>query len=81
ILRFTGDVWKDHACCVVFMHERDLQQRPDWTQKVVNAQVKAQLWIRGNRAETAALLSKDGANKYTPHATTVLEKVLAAPES
>ena len=21
ILRFTGDVWKDHACCVVFMHE------------------------------------------------------------
>lgn len=81
ILRFTGDVWKDHACCVVFMHERDLQQRPEWTQKVVNAQVKAQLWIRGNRAETAALLSKDGANKYTPHAAAVLEKVLAAPDT
>lgn len=81
ILRFTGDVWKDHACCVVFMHERDLQQRPEWTQKVVNAQVKAQLWIRGNRAETAALLSKDGVNKYTPHATAVLEKVLAAPDA
>src|SRR6185437_7420363 len=25
ILRFTGDVWKDHACCLVFMHERDIQ--------------------------------------------------------
>jgi NitT/TauT family transport system substrate-binding protein len=48
---------------------------------VVNAQVKAQLWIRGNRAETAALLSKEGVNKYTPHATAVLEKVLAPPDS
>jgi NitT/TauT family transport system substrate-binding protein len=81
VLRFTGDVWKDHACCVVFMHERDLQQRPGWSQKVVNAMVKAQLWTRANRAETAALLSKDGANKYTPHATAVLEKVLSPPDS
>jgi NitT/TauT family transport system substrate-binding protein len=81
VLRFTGDVWKDHACCVVFMHERDLAQRPDWSQKVVNTMVKAQLWTRANRAETAALLSKDGANKYTPHATDVLAKVLAPPET
>jgi NitT/TauT family transport system substrate-binding protein len=81
VLRFTGDVWKDHACCVVFMHERDLQQRPEWSQKVVNAMIKAQLWTRENRAETAALLSKDGVNKYTPHSTTVLEKVLAPPDS
>jgi NitT/TauT family transport system substrate-binding protein len=81
VLRFTGDVWKDHACCVVFMHERDLQQRPEWSQKVVNAMIKAQLWTRENRAETAALLSKDGVNKYTPHSTAVLEKVLAPPES
>jgi len=81
ILRFTGDVWKDHACCVVFMHERDLQERPAWSQKIVNAMVKAQLWTRENRGETAALLSKDGVNKYTPHATAVLEKVLAPPES
>lgn len=81
VLRFTGDVWKDHACCVVFMHERDLKQRPEWSQKVVNAMVKAQLWTRANRAETAALLSKDGANKYTPHSTEVLTKVLAPPET
>ena len=81
ILRFTGDVWKDHACCVVFMHERDLRQRPEWSQKVVNAMVRAQLWTRENRAATAALLSKDGDNKYTPHSTAVLEKVLAPPEA
>ena len=81
ILRFTGDVWKDHACCVVFMHERDLQQRPEWSQKVVNAMVKAQLWTRENRLETASLLSKDDVNRYTPHTVAVLEKVLAPPEA
>jgi NitT/TauT family transport system substrate-binding protein len=76
ILRFTGDVWKNHACCIVFMHERDLEQRPEWSQKVVNAIIKAQLWTRANRAETARLLSKDGTNRYTPHAVPVLNKVL-----
>lgn len=81
VLRFTGDVWKDHACCVVFMQERDLNERPEWSQKVVDAMVKAQLWTRDNRAETAALLSKDGENKYTPHAKAVLEKVLSPAES
>ncbi|OYX70718.1 MAG: ABC transporter substrate-binding protein [Rhizobiales bacterium 32-66-11] len=81
VLRFTGDVWKDHACCVVFMHERDLTERPEWSQKVVNAMVKAQVWTRAHRAETALLLSKDGPNKYTPHTEAVLSKVLApAPE-
>ncbi|OEC39197.1 ABC transporter substrate-binding protein [Pseudomonas sp. 1D4] len=77
VQRFTGDVWRNHACCVVFMHEHDLNNRPEWSQKVVNAIVKAQLWTRENRAEAAKLLSKDGANRYTPHASEVLGKVLA----
>ena len=77
VLRFTGDVWRNHACCTVFMHEHDLEQRPEWSQKVVDAIVRAQLWIRDNRAETAQLLSKEGVNRYTPHALPVLTKVLA----
>jgi NitT/TauT family transport system substrate-binding protein len=78
ILRFTGDVWKNHACCVVFMHEHDLRQRPEWSQKVVNAIVKAQIWTRANRADAARLLSKDAPNRYTPpHTVPVLEEVLA----
>ncbi|OPH81596.1 ABC transporter substrate-binding protein [Nitrobacter vulgaris] len=81
ILRFTGDVWKDHACCLVFMHERDIQQRPEWVQRAVNAMVKAQLWTQEHRAETAALLSKDNPNQYTPHSVEVLSKVLAPPEA
>lgn len=76
ILRFTGDVWKDHACCVVLMHEQDLQQRPEWTQKVVNAIVKAQAWIQDNRSETAHILSRDNERRYTPHSREALSQVL-----
>ncbi len=76
ILRFTGDVWRDHACCVVFMHEHDLNNRPEWSQGVVDGIVKAQLWMRENRQETARLLSKDGPNRYTPHSIENLSKVL-----
>ena len=75
ILRFTGDVWKDHACCVVFMHEEDITQRKEWTQRVVNAIVKAQAWSRDNRPDVAQILSKDG-GKYTPHPLPVLQRAL-----
>lgn len=76
ILRFTGDVWREHACCVVTMHEQDLKDRPEWSQKVVNAIVNAQHWLRDNRKEGAQLLSKDAPGKYTPFPPAVLERVL-----
>ena len=75
VLRFTGDVWKNHACCVVFVHEEDIRQRKQWTQRVVNALVKAQLWSRSNRSEVARILSKDG-GQYTPHPLPVLQRAL-----
>ena len=81
VLRFTGDVWKDHACCVVFMHEQDLTGRPEWSQKVVNAMVKAQLWTRDNRAETAKLLSAADPQKYTPHSPEILSRVLTPSDT
>lgn len=77
VLRFTGDVWRNHACCVVFMHEQDLNGRPAWSQKVVDAIVKAQVWTREHPRDAAQLLSKSGANHYTPHAAGVLADVLA----
>jgi NitT/TauT family transport system substrate-binding protein len=80
ILRFTGDVWKNHACCVVTLAERDIAERPEWAQRVTNAIVKAQHWTRSNQLATAKLLSADGANKYTPHQLPVLAKVLAATD-
>ena len=81
VQRFTGDIWRNHACCVVFMHEHDLNNRPEWSQKVVNAIVKAQLWTRDHRAEAAALLSKAGPNRYTPHTPQVLSQVLAPSDA
>jgi NitT/TauT family transport system substrate-binding protein len=79
VLRFTGDVWRNHACCVVFMHERDLVARPEWSQKVVDAIVKAQVWTRAHPEDASQLLSKSGANHYTPHAAGLLSTVLAPP--
>ena len=81
ILRFTGDIWKNHACCTVFMHEKDLNERPKWSEGVVEAIVKAQLWIQGNREQAAKLLSRESGNQYTPHALPVLSKVLAPASS
>ena len=76
VLRFTGDVWKKHACCVVYMHEKDLQQQPEWSQKVVNAIVEAQLWCRNHRAETAQLISREHKPRLTPHIHAVIAQVI-----
>jgi NitT/TauT family transport system substrate-binding protein len=60
MLRFTGDIWKNHPCCVVAAHERDTIERPEWTQKLVNAVVRAQIYASKNKAEVARLISQDG---------------------
>ncbi len=76
VLRFSGDVWKNHACCVLLLTERDTQDKPEWSQRVTNAIVKAQLWVRGNQLETAKLLAASGDGRYTPHPLRTLAKVL-----
>ena len=80
VLRFSGDVWKNHACCVTFLSERDIAARPEWAQRVTNAIVKAQLWTRSNQIDTARLLSNGDAHRYTPHALQVLSKVLTVTD-
>src|SRR5690606_8380297 len=80
VLRFSGDIWKDHACCVTFLAERDLVSRPEWAQRVTNAIVKAQLWVRDNGADTAAALSASGPERYTPHPVAALSKVFSAED-
>ena len=80
VLRFSGDLWQDHACCVTTLSERDIADRPEWAQRVTTAIVRAQLWTRSNQLDTAKLLSAGGDGKYTPHALPVLSKVLAATD-
>lgn len=62
ILRFTGDIWKNHPCCTVVMNEKLVKEQPIFSQKVANAIVRAELWIRDNREETAHILSQEGQN-------------------
>lgn len=79
VLRFSGDVWRDHACCLTLMHEQDVQQRPDWVQKVVNALTEAQVFCVTDRLQTAQILARG--NGYTPHDQKVLEAVFAPSEA
>jgi NitT/TauT family transport system substrate-binding protein len=80
IMRFSGDIWKNHPCCVVVMHEGLIEARPVFTQKVVNALVKAQLWTSGNRVEAAKILSREG-GKYLPVPEEILVRVFTGYES
>jgi len=77
ILRFTGDMWKNHPCCVVVMKEELIESDPIFTQKVVNAVVRSQQWILKHPGETARILSKDGKG-YLPMPGKVLERVFTA---
>lgn len=74
IMRFTGDIWKNHPCCVVAMREELIHEDPLFTQKVVNAIVRAQLWVKNNPIETAFILSKAGGN-YLPVDAAILRRV------
>lgn len=80
VLRFSGDIWQNHACCVTFLAERDIVGKPEWTQRVNNALVKAQLWTKNNQLETALLLSSSGEGRYTPQPARTLSKVLASTD-
>ena len=75
ILRFTGDVWKNHPCCVICMHEQLTTQQPEWVQKVTNALVQAQVYTQKNCAEVAQTLSNSG-KSYIPVPENVLKHAM-----
>lgn len=74
IMRFTGDIWKNHPCCVVVMNERITKEYPVFTQKVMNAVVRAQLFAKENPVEVARVLSRDG-KRYLPVPYETLKRV------
>jgi NitT/TauT family transport system substrate-binding protein len=75
MLRFTGDIWKNHPCCVLCMNEEVTKKKPEWTQKVMNALVRAEIYASANKKEVAKLLSKDGAG-YLPLPAEVIERAM-----
>jgi len=75
LLRFTGDMWKNHPCCVVCMNEQKTTEKPEWTQKVMNAVVRAEIYAQQNKLETAEMLSRDGEG-YLPMPAEVVIKAM-----
>lgn len=75
MLRFTGDIWKNHPCCVVCMHEEVTQARAEWTQKVMNAVVRGAIYSSQNKEEVAVMLSKDGKG-YLPAPAPVVVRAM-----
>lgn len=75
MLRFTGDIWKNHPCCVLCMNENQVKANPEWTQKVMNAVVKAQIYAQQNKTEVARLLSRDGEG-YLPMTAEIVTRAM-----
>jgi NitT/TauT family transport system substrate-binding protein len=73
---FLGDVWRDHACCVVVAHEDLLQHRPEAAAALVNSIVLAQQQINSNRVTAAATLSSGG---YLPQPGPAIKTALTYP--
>jgi len=77
VLRFTGDVWKGHPCCVVVMHEQDAMdpEHAAWAQGVHNAVIAAQIHLAENREAMAEMLSRDGKG-YLPFPKEVIKRAM-----
>ena len=81
IMRYSGDIWKNHPCCVIVTHEHLIQENQIVVQKAVNAIVRAQAWCLQNPKETAHLLSREG-DGFLPVNESVLNRVFGAiPET
>lgn len=73
VLRFTGDVWRDHACCVSVVREELVTDRPQAAQAIVDALTEAQLVLRQDRKGSARTLSEGG---YLPQPLPAIERAL-----
>ena len=71
VLRFSGDVWRDHACCVTVVRGDLVKNNPEAAQVIVDSIAKAQLWLIGNRPSAATYLSN-----YLPQAVPAINKAL-----
>ncbi len=74
IVRFTGDVWKNHPCCVAVMQEEMVNNKA-WSHRVIHALVKAELWAFQNTEKAAHIMSKDGAG-YLPLPEKVIKRAM-----
>jgi NitT/TauT family transport system substrate-binding protein len=77
IMRFTGDVWRDHACCVVAVNERMVRDRPEVAGRLMDGLVAAQRRVRDDREAVAEQLT---AAKLLPQPEPVVRWALTHAE-
>ncbi|SKX87359.1 Putative sulfonate ABC transporter, periplasmic protein [Mycobacteroides abscessus subsp. bolletii] len=73
---FLGDVWRDHACCVLVTREDVIKRYAPAVQGVTDAVVTAQLRITADRKLAAAAL---GGGKYLPQPVPAVQTALTYP--
>lgn len=73
ILRFTGDVWADHACCVTVIKEELVTDTPAAAAALADALAESQLLLRADRVGSARTLSEQG---YLPQPLAAIERAL-----
>ena len=57
------------------MHEEVTTKKPEWTQKVMNALVRAEIYASGHKSEVAKILSTDGKG-YLPLPSPIIERAM-----
>lgn len=73
---FLGDVWRDHACCVIVAHQDLIDHRPAAAASLVDSIVLAQQHINENRGSAAATLSS---GRYLPQPAPAIKTALTYP--
>ncbi|MUM17618.1 ABC transporter substrate-binding protein [Mycobacterium sp. CBMA271] len=73
---FLGDVWRDHACCVLVTRDDVIASRSSAVQGVTDAVVAAQLRIDADRQYAASAL---GGGKYLPQPVPAIQTALTYP--
>lgn len=76
VLRFTGDMWKEHACCQAVLNEKAIEKDRVWAQAVTAAVVAGEAWTLENPEEAAGILSKEGAG-YLPMPERVISHAMS----
>lgn len=74
---FLGDVWRDHACCVLITRDDVIAGRPNAIQQVTDAVVGAQLLLNADRVKAAKAL---GGGHYLPQPVPAVQLALTYPD-
>lgn len=78
IHRFLGDVWREHACCALLVHQEAIDRDPAGVQALTDSVVAAQALINADRPAAAALMSS---GRYLPQPVKAIAKALTYPPS